>query len=414
MLITQKNINSLSRKEWEGDTQTELDEFEEINREIEEVYKVNKGFYPKESYGDKGAYGESVVSQSILSEEKIGWIYRDNVGGDYGIDAQFEIKESGIVTGRLVAAQIKCGGSHVKEYGDHFVYYGEFKHLLYWLEYSLPVVVVFVDAKKGMPNIVPTCYWVEVRKEKIKTLKSSWKIRIPKSQTLDANCIDELSKVSPRKSINDLRFTELQLQRPLIEHLDDGGKIAIVNKGVEDSQIIIENQDGSLVGSLCWKDMFSTALFRKEVQDFLFPWADLDIDEEVDLTSREQKLTPEDMEDIRNAKHGPIDDKSEETSKCYLKLNSFGLEFLNLSDYLALGIYGSKIRELRKSIKIVIELMDSTELSDEEISKSMRMPIKRISIIRKIKAGDVSAEEVAETFRVNVEKVPLLHSSFDN
>ncbi len=31
MLITQKNINSLSRKEWEGDTQTELDEFEEIN-----------------------------------------------------------------------------------------------------------------------------------------------------------------------------------------------------------------------------------------------------------------------------------------------------------------------------------------------------------------------------------------------
>ncbi|WP_258131660.1 DUF4365 domain-containing protein [Bacillus cereus] len=413
MLITQKNINSLSRKEWEGETQKDLEEFEEINREIEEMYKKNNGLYPKESHGEKGTLGETYVSHHIKQEKNINWIFRNQTESDYGIDAHFEIKEGGVVTGRLIAAQIKCGGSLVKEKNDHFVYYGEFKHLLYWLEHSLPVVVVFVDDEGSNPNVIPTCYWVEIRKDKIKTLKSSWKIKIPKSQPLDKEHKNKLAEISPRKSINDLRFTELQLQRPLMEHLDDGGKIAIVNKGVEDSQIIIENQDGSLVGSLCWKDMFSTALFRKEVQDFHFPWAVLD-DVEANLTSSEEKLTPEDWEVILNAEHGPIDDKSEETSKCYLKLNSFGLEFLNLSDYLALGIYGSKIRESRKSIKIAIELMDSTELSDEEISKSMRMPIERISIIRKIKAGDVSAEEVAETFRVNVEKVPLLHSSFDN
>ncbi|MCC2382006.1 DUF4365 domain-containing protein [Bacillus cereus] len=104
MLITQKNINILSHKDWEGETQKELDEFEEINREIEEVYKENKGLYPKESYGDKGAYGESIVSSSILGKEKIGWLYREQYRGDYGIDAHFEIKEGGIVTGRLIAA----------------------------------------------------------------------------------------------------------------------------------------------------------------------------------------------------------------------------------------------------------------------------------------------------------------------
>ncbi|MCC2382005.1 DUF4365 domain-containing protein [Bacillus cereus] len=286
---------------------------------------------------------------------------------------------------------MKCRGSHVKEYGDHFVYYGEFKHLLYWLEYSLPVVVVFVEEKIGNPNLFPTCYWVEVKKEKIKTLKSSWKIKIQKSQTLDANCKDELSKVSPRKSINDLRFTELQLQRPLIEHLYDGGKIAIENKGVEDPKIIIENRDGSVVDILCWKDMFSTALFHKECPDYPFPWANVDVGEKCILTSEE----------------------GEETSKFYLELNSFGTEFLNVSTYLALGIDGLKIADLRKSINTAINFMDSSKLSDKEIAEKVRMPINRILMIRKIKEEDVNAEEVVKAFGVDVEEVPLLHISFD-
>ncbi|QWG44703.1 DUF4365 domain-containing protein [Bacillus mycoides] len=412
MLITQKNINSLSRKEWEGETQKELDEFEGINREIEEVYKKNNGLYPKESHGEKGNLGETMVSHHIAHAKKIAWIFRKQSESDYGIDAQFEIKEGGVVTGRLIAAQIKCGGSHVKEKNDHFVYYGEFKHLLYWLEYSLPVVVVFVDDKD--PDLISTCYWVEIKKEKIKTLKSSWKIRIPKSQTLDKKCKNKLAKVSPKKPINDLRFTELQLQRPLMEHLYDGGKIAIENKGVEGPRIIIENQDGSVVDNLCWKDMFSTALFHKECPDYPFPWADLDIGEECDLTSEEVEVTPEEMNAILDAEHDSEGSKSGGESKFYIKLNSFGIEFLNISIYLALGIDGLKIADLRKSINTAINFMNSSELSDKEIADRVRMPIERILMIRKIKEENVNVEKVAKVFGLDVEEVPLLHISFDN
>ncbi|PEU81492.1 hypothetical protein CN394_11050 [Bacillus anthracis] len=420
MLITQEDINNLSLKEWGSDTQKEREEFEEINKQIEELY-------PKSGHVGKGGHGEGSVQLIVDNPKNIGWQFRKQHEGDYGIDAHFEIIENGNVTGRLIAAQIKCGKSYVKEYDDHFVYYGKFKHLLYWLEHSLPVIVVYVEENDDVSR-VPTCYWVEVKKEKIKTLKESWKIRIPKEQILHKDCIDKLSEVSPEKSISDLRVTELRLQRPLMEHLYNGGKIAIEFKGAKEPRITIENQNGSLVDTLCWKNMFSTALFSRKLPDFIFPWADIDLNVGFDLTSEEKEeveQTPEEINVIRNADFNPEDFKSGGTFKIYLELNSFGIDFLELSNYLANGISNTrlkiskwdhrmKIGELRKSIQTAINLMNLSKLSDEDIANSIEMDIKSIQTIHKIKDGDISVKEVAKVFGVNVKNVPLLHDSFKN
>lgn len=48
--------------------------------------------------------------------------------------------------------------------------------------------------------------------------------------------------------------------------------------------------------------------------------------------------------------------------------------------------------------------MNSSDLSDEVIANSIEMDIKHIPVIRKIKDGNISVEEVAEVFDVDVQK----------
>ena len=63
------------------------------------------------------------------------------------------------VTGRMVAAQIKCGKSWFVEPtsdGSGWTYRGELRHLNYWLGHSLPVILVLCDPDTG------DCYFTHV------------------------------------------------------------------------------------------------------------------------------------------------------------------------------------------------------------------------------------------------------------
>lgn len=57
-----------------------------------------------------GDQGMRIVDR-IVSED-LGWVFRDQTRKDYGIDALIELAHSDRrVTGRMIAAQIKCGKS---------------------------------------------------------------------------------------------------------------------------------------------------------------------------------------------------------------------------------------------------------------------------------------------------------------
>ncbi|PGU51914.1 hypothetical protein COD70_26250 [Bacillus cereus] len=306
-------LNILSQNEWADETPNDAEIFRDKDKKIEELY-------PKGGSGEKGAAGEAYVHAIISDPDQVGWIFRKQYEGDYGIDAHFEIKNKGRATGRLIAAQIKYGPSYVTEHKDHYVFYGKYKHLHYWLTHSLPVVIVYVATKRINEMLIPHFYWVEVKKEKIKTLKSTWKIKIPKSQTFAKSCIKDLANIAPGKSINDLRLTALKLQRPLMEHLYHGGKIAIKITNNKEPQVLIEEKDNSISSELPWNNMFPIEFSRNTSEDSPLPWAFLNIDEKNTIIGQDSDI------------------KSEEAEyKLYLDLNSFGHQFLNISTYLAQG-----------------------------------------------------------------------------
>jgi hypothetical protein len=153
------------------------------------------------SYSDLAFLGDKGVRlvDGIVSDE-LKWILRDLRKDDIGIDGQIEIvdKKRG-ATGRLLAVQIKCGDTYFsEEFEEGYIYRGEIKHLHYWLEHSLPVIVVICDAHMGI------CYWQEVTSSNTRLIKKTWKMIIPKSNVLSSHSKNSLTKLSGHPQHKDI------------------------------------------------------------------------------------------------------------------------------------------------------------------------------------------------------------------
>lgn len=126
-----------------------------------------------------GNAGVAIVDEIINSV--FDWIFRrqDVAGTDHGIDAQIEIvDDAGTPTGHLLAAQIKTEKKYFRSASrDAFVFYGKLRHLEYWLDHSLPVLVILVDKQSR------TAYWQFVR-EPLKRTKKGWKLLVPRANVL--------------------------------------------------------------------------------------------------------------------------------------------------------------------------------------------------------------------------------------
>lgn len=135
-----------------------------------------------------------------IVSDRLKWVFRDIRKTDLGIEGQIELvdeRERG--TGRLLAVQIKCGLSFFNETTeDGFVFRGDKKHLKYWIEHSLPVIVVICNAKTGV------CYWQEVCSGNVRPLQDGWKMLIPLENVLDAEAMTALSRVAGKPQHNDV------------------------------------------------------------------------------------------------------------------------------------------------------------------------------------------------------------------
>jgi len=81
---------------------------------------------------------------------KMGHVFREQPKHDFGIDAHIEIANpDGQGTGRNIAVQIKSGSSYIKitEQGNLVLYTDE-RHIHYWAEHSLPVILTVYDPER--------------------------------------------------------------------------------------------------------------------------------------------------------------------------------------------------------------------------------------------------------------------------
>lgn len=149
---------------------------------------------PKKNIAKRiGKKGVNVFTSIV--EDELNWQVRIiHQEDDYGIDAYIDIiTEEGYLTGKSIAVQIKSGTSyfrHKTEYG--WEYFGEFRHLNYYLNHEIPVILVIVDTDKRK------AYWEICDAGQTEKRNNGWSIVIPFHQGLNKDSKQELIKyVSP-------------------------------------------------------------------------------------------------------------------------------------------------------------------------------------------------------------------------
>jgi hypothetical protein len=137
-----------------------------------------------------GDIGVDILSLKVKRE--LSWIFREQAKSDLGIDGQIEIvNENKEGTGRLIAVQLKTGKSYLKyETTESYTYYGKNDHLNYWINHSLPVIVVLCD------DIEDVCYWVEITRANIKRTTSAWNVLVPKKQTISKSYANDFISIA--------------------------------------------------------------------------------------------------------------------------------------------------------------------------------------------------------------------------
>lgn len=297
--------------------------------------------------------GVNKVEQIFLDDFE--WIPRTIFQTDVGIDMNVEIAEEGMPTGQFIAVQIKSGQSFFKEevIGD-IIYRGKSEHLKYWLNYSLPVIIVLYHPDKDLT------IWQEVNEEKITRTKKGWKIEIPLSNKLSANFKKKLTETN-KLSVYYQRLQKLVSDKKLIEYVQKDNLLILeieewINKSSGKATIdIIKNINGEDV--LISK--FGYFHFNIETSlQVLFPWADFEIDDDYYYDQEEEEFianygvwdyedksfvgTREDFSEHRKnyPKIRPLEDGSGEIHiyRLIFSLNQLGKSFIKVNNYMEFGM----------------------------------------------------------------------------
>lgn len=131
---------------------------------------------------------------TAIVEGELGWIVRPtHQEDDFGIDAYIDVIIDGYVTGKSIAIQVKSGDSYLKELTpDFWNFIGERKHLNYYLNQDISVLIIIVDLNNEV------AYWEACEIEHIILNEESWSMPVPKKQQINFNQKDKLLKYTSK------------------------------------------------------------------------------------------------------------------------------------------------------------------------------------------------------------------------
>lgn len=286
------------------------------------------------------------VHYTGLIFEKIGYIFREQTVSDYGIDAIVEKKYGDKPSGKLLALQIKTGESYFKEIKDNKVIYrGDMSHYYYWVNHSLPVIIVLCNPEKNI------CIFNYISEDTVEFTNENWKIEISLDNTLENN-VNILDKILNQQTDYQNKYTSLALAKQLMEYAEEYKLILLVDEwinkssGKGDFSLYYEDKDGNEI--LISEDTyFGIGLrpYNEAIKD-IYPWANIHIDYEFYQNYNENENIRYDYENNQL-----IDDcvQNQENNEIYaygnsagevdhyrlvLELNEIGKAFLLLDNFL--------------------------------------------------------------------------------
>ena len=289
----------------------------------------------------KALTGKLGVIKSDFILTKLGFAFREQPILDYGIDAIIETNkhDGSYLSGKLIAAQIKSGSSFF--YKTHIVnncvaYYGDLPHYRYWLNHSLPVILILYNPKTDC------CIWQYVNEDTAVLTEKGWRILVPLDHKLE-DSKEELHEIAENLSDYQRRWASLIVAKEWMKIADEQESLVLevqewVNKSSGRGEFILKTNDINGSEEILFQETFigfGVRPYDHVIHD-LFPWADIEIDvdfyeenaedEYADWRIEEKKIYP-----YRNGA-GEVD-----FYRLRLTLNSLGKSFLSIVDFLENG-----------------------------------------------------------------------------
>ena len=214
-----------------------------------------------------------VYAASRISARLPGVIFREQRGGDTGLNAHLEIIEAYPKMGKVVGLQIRSGDEDSLETTARgYVCRGEMSHLAYWLQHSLPVLVMVHDRRHDR------LLWEVVAPDTVEITGQSWELLVPNDQVYGADSVETIADLPCYSPY----LARLALDRPWMEIVEGGRGIVLEM----DEWINQPTATGTLRLCVLGGDGEREAVFEWPFQTdadmrlpSLFPWALVEIDE---------------------------------------------------------------------------------------------------------------------------------------
>ncbi len=133
------------------------------------------------------------IALNQLVFEEAGFLFREQVVHDYGIDAHVEIVQNDRPTGRILGVQIKSGSSFFSEKTDDgFIYRSDDDHIQYWLNHSLPIILTLCNIETQQ------VYWQALSASTVTRTGRNWKLIVPKNQIVGFDSTGALADLATR------------------------------------------------------------------------------------------------------------------------------------------------------------------------------------------------------------------------
>ncbi|MBV4489778.1 DUF4365 domain-containing protein [Pseudomonas oryzicola] len=289
-------------------------------------------------YSETERIGVSAIE--LIAARELKWIFREQMIADMGIDAHLELVEDGHPSGKLIGLQIKTGPGNFTVKDDCLVYYGSIEHREYWLNHSLPVIII-----AHLPETGETC-WAHVSEENVELTPKAWKIEISRKNIFGEAKRRSLSQIF-EGSESQQKLRRLAMDEPLMRHVKKGGKVSVeledwINKSLGRTPVTVymEHDDGSETVKE-YGYVFHSRFDIEALTLELFPWSTASIDEDFyevswDRFGEDDYSWEDDCRPPKN-KFYPYTNACNEVDYYRIKLglNKIGESYLVISEYLA-------------------------------------------------------------------------------
>jgi hypothetical protein len=281
----------------------------------------------------------------------VGWLFREQYEEDIGIDAHVEIVENDISTGKLIAIQVKSGESYFAEQkANNVIYRLDAKHVEYWLNYAIPVIVVLYNPVDNM------LIWAPIHEDTIIKKNSNYKIEMSKNFMLTKDSCLALKNVF-KLNYRENRMMKLLLDYQWIKMIREGEVVYAefenwINKSLTRTSIKIYCDSKNGYKEFCIPRYYTPEYSLFDAIPKFIPWADFEMDidgyrehmegqYEIECSryDKEDDTTYyiESFEDYYEEPKGvvPIEEGLEiDLYRVVLKLNDLGKAFLVIAKYL--------------------------------------------------------------------------------